>query len=120
VRLCEIQLPHTVHVHCNNLGMPGRALVSARYHLQRVIITVSAVSGADTLERFTEPQAQLGWADAVVLTHGDLASSAQLAATRAWLDKLAPSAVRLNVIQGEAAPECLLSLAKKIRPLGQM
>lgn len=94
--------------------------LSARFHLHTVITTVSAVSGADTLERFTEAQAQLGWADTVALTHSDLASPAQQAATSAWLDKLAPSAVRLNVIQGEAAPECLLSLAKKIRPLGQM
>ncbi|MDP3330575.1 MAG: GTP-binding protein [Methylococcaceae bacterium] len=94
--------------------------LSARFHLHAVITTVSAVSGADTLERFTEAQAQLGWADTVALTHSDLASPAQLAATSTWLDKLAPSAVRLNVIQGEAAPESLLSLAKKIRPLGQM
>ncbi|WP_432746399.1 GTP-binding protein [Methylobacter sp. G7] len=94
--------------------------LSARYHLQGVIATVSAVTGAESLERFTEAQAQLGWADTVALTHGDLASTAQLAATSAWLDKLAPSAVRLNVVQGAVAPDLLLGLSKKIRPLGQM
>lgn len=94
--------------------------LSARYYLQGVITTVSAVSGADRLERYAEAQAQLGWADTVALTHGDLASTAQLAATSAWLDKLAPSAVRLNVVQGEVAPDLILGLSKKIRPLGQM
>ncbi len=94
--------------------------LSARYHLHGVITTVSSVSGADRLERYAEAQAQLGWADTVALTHGDLASTAQLAATSAWLDKLAPSAVRLNVVQGEVAPDLLLGLSKKIRPLGQM
>lgn len=94
--------------------------LSARYHLQGVITTVSAVTGAESLERFTEAQAQLGWADTVALTHGDLASTVQRAATSAWLDKLAPSAVRLNVVQGAVAPDLLLGLSKKIRPLGQM
>lgn len=94
--------------------------LSARYHLHGVITTVSAVSGAESLERFTEAKAQLGWADTVALTHSDLASSAQLAATNAWLDKLAPSAARLNVVQGAVAPESLLSLPKKMRSLGQM
>jgi len=94
--------------------------LSARYYLHGVITTVSAVSGADTLERFVEAQAQLGWADTVALTHSDLASSAQLAATNAWLDKLAPSAARLNIVQGSVAPDLLLDLSKKMRPLGQM
>lgn len=94
--------------------------LSARYHLHGVITTVSAVTGAESLERFTEAKAQLGWADTVVLTHSDLASSAQLAAANAWLDKLAPSAARLNVVQGAIAPDLLLGLSKKIRPLGQM
>jgi len=94
--------------------------LSARYHLHGVITTVSAVSGAESLERFTEAKAQLGWADTVVLTHGDLASSAQLATTNAWLDKLAPSAARLNVVLGAVAPDLLLDLSKKMRPLGQM
>ena len=94
--------------------------LSTRYHLQAVITTVSAIAGADALERFTEAQAQLGWADTVALTHSDLASPAQLAAISAWLDKLAPSASRLNVVQGAVAPELLLGLSKKIRRLGQM
>jgi G3E family GTPase len=94
--------------------------LSTRYHLHGVITTVSAVTGAESLERFTEAKAQLGWADTVALTHSDLASSAQLAATNAWLDKLAPSAARLNVVQGAVAPESLLSLPKKMRSLGQM
>jgi len=94
--------------------------LSARYHLHGVLTTVSAASGADTLERFVEAQAQLGWADTVALTHSDLASSAQLATTNAWLDKLAPSAARLNVVLGAVAPDLLLDLSKKMRPLGQM
>jgi G3E family GTPase len=94
--------------------------LSARYHLHGVITTVSAVSGAESLERFTEAKAQLGWADTVVLTHSDLASSAQLAGANAWLDKLAPSAAKLNVVLGAVAPDLLLGLSKKIRPLGQM
>jgi len=94
--------------------------LSARYHLHGVLTTVSAVSGADTLERFVEAQAQLGWADTVALSHSDLASSAQLATTNAWLDKLAPSAARLNVVLGAVAPDLLLDLSKKMRPLGQM
>lgn len=94
--------------------------LSTRYHLQAVITTVSAIAGADALERFTEAQAQLGWADTVALTHSDLASPAQLAAISAWLDKLAPSASRLNVVQGAVAPELLLGLSNKIRRLGQM
>lgn len=91
--------------------------LSARFYLQSVITTLSAVSGADTLQRFPEAQAQLGWADIVALTHADLASPVQLAATYAWLNKLAPAVASLNVIQGAVAPELLLGAAKKVRQL---
>ncbi|MDO9163059.1 MAG: GTP-binding protein [Methylococcaceae bacterium] len=91
--------------------------LAARYHLQSVITTLSAVSGAETLARFPEAQAQIAWADVVALTHTDLASPLQLAAANAWLNKLAPTVACLNVIQGAVAPELILGVAKKIRQL---
>jgi len=94
--------------------------LSARYHLHGVITTVSATTGAESLERFTEAKAQLGWADTVALTHSDLASPTQLAAASIWLDKLAPSYARLNVVQGVVEPDLILGLSKKIIPLGQL
>lgn len=47
--------------------------LSARYRLQGVIATVSAVQGRECLARFAVAQAQIAWADTVVITHTDLA-----------------------------------------------
>ncbi len=94
--------------------------LAQRYSLHGIIATVSAIMDEDYFDYFPEVQAQIAWADTVVVTHTDLASPAQLAATTNWLDKLAPSASRLNVVQGVVAPELLLGLSRKIRPLGRM
>lgn len=93
--------------------------ISTRFQLQTVAITVSAVTGAESLECFGEARAQLGWADIVLVTHGDLATSEQLAFTSAWFDKLAPGTIRLNVVQGVVEADLILGAAKKIRPIVQ-
>ncbi|MGZ8226282.1 MAG: GTP-binding protein [Methylococcaceae bacterium] len=52
--------------------------LATRYRLQGMIAAVSAVSGADTLSRFPEAQAQIAWADTLVITQTDLADTTQI------------------------------------------
>lgn len=88
-----------------------------RYSLQGVISTVSAIMDEDHFDYFPEAQAQLAWADTVVMTQTDLASAQQIERMNTRLDQLAPAATRLTVVQGEIGPNALLNFPKKIRRL---
>jgi G3E family GTPase len=88
-----------------------------RYSLQGVISTVSAIMDEDHFDYFPEAQAQLAWADTVVMTQTDLASAQQIERMNTRLDQLAPAATRLTVVQGEIGPNALLNFSKKIRRL---
>ncbi|MGZ8947066.1 MAG: CobW family GTP-binding protein [Methylococcaceae bacterium] len=85
--------------------------LATRYRLQGMIATVSAVSGADTLSCFPEAQAQIAWADTLVITQTDLADTKQIDQLIMQLDSLAPAATRLQAVQGNIDPEALLSFA---------
>jgi G3E family GTPase len=83
--------------------------LAARYRLEAVIATVAVPSAEDQLARFPETQAQVAWADTLVLTQADLADAATLARVAARLDELAPATPRLRAVRGELDPAALLS-----------
>jgi len=91
--------------------------IAARYSLQGVITTVSAIMDEDHLDFFPEAQAQIAWADTVVMTQTDLADDRQITQINRRLDQLAPAATRLTAVQGEVDPELLLNLPGKFRRL---
>ncbi|NOT85744.1 MAG: GTP-binding protein [Methylococcaceae bacterium] len=75
--------------------------LSKRYSLQGIIATVSATLEADYLDFFPEAQAQITWADTLVMTQTDLATPAAIATLEARLLTLAPAATRIQAVQGE-------------------
>lgn len=89
--------------------------LAARYSLQGVIATVSAAMDSDHFERFPEAQAQIAWADTVVMTQTDLATAEAIAKLEARLSALAPAATRLIAVQGELDPDALLNIPEKFR-----
>jgi G3E family GTPase len=89
--------------------------LAARYSLQSVIATVSAAMDTDHFERFPEAQAQIAWADTVVMTQTDLATAKAIAKLEARLSALAPAAARLIAVQGELDPDALLNVPEKLR-----
>jgi G3E family GTPase len=91
--------------------------LAARYSLQGVIATVSATMDADHFERFPEAQAQIAWADTVVMTQTDLATAEAIAKLDERLSALAPAATRLIAVQGELDPDALLNCPKQFRRL---
>ncbi len=91
--------------------------LAARYSLQGVITTVSAVMDEDYFDYFPEAQAACAWADTVVMTQTDLATAEQIERIRARLSQLAPAATRLTAVQGELNPDVLLNFPKKFRRL---
>ena len=95
--------------------------LSARHSLQGIIATISALTGDDTLNRFTDAQAQIGWADSIALTHTDLASAEQIQQLTDRLNALSPTAKRLIVTNGAIELEKLLYFSNRFRclPSGQ-
>lgn len=91
--------------------------LAARYSLQGVIATVSASMDADHFDYFPEAQAQIAWADTVVMTQTDLATAEAIAKLDARLSVLAPAATRLTAVQGELDHNALLNLPNKFRRL---
>lgn len=89
--------------------------LSARYRLQGMIATVSATMNADTLRRFPQIHAQLAWADTVVITHTDLANDVQISDLTSTLKQLAPTATKINAVQGAVSPSLLLAFPQKNR-----
>jgi len=89
--------------------------LATRYRLEGMIATVSAVNGADVLNRFPEVQAQVAWADTLVITQTDLATAAQTEALLAYLQKFAPATPRLQAIQGEIDPQAVFAAVKPVR-----
>ncbi|GAB6139571.1 GTP-binding protein [Methylosoma difficile] len=89
--------------------------LAARYRLEGMIATVSAVNGAETLSRFPEAQAQVAWADTLVVTQTDLATTEQTEALLAYLQKFAPATPRLQAIQGEIDPQAVFAAVKPVR-----
>ena len=80
--------------------------LSARYRLQGVISTFSAISD-ENLSRFPQMQAQLAWADTVVLTHTDLVTPLQQQKCLAKIEQFAPHANTINAPFGAISPSLL-------------
>jgi G3E family GTPase len=85
--------------------------LAARYRLEGMITTVSAVNGLEVLNRFPEAQAQVAWADTLVITQTDLAAAGQTESLLAELARLAPASVRLQAVQGEVDLESVMTSA---------
>ncbi len=91
--------------------------LAARYSFQGVIVTVSAGMDTDHFDAFPEAQAQIAWADTVVMTQTDLATAEIITKLDARLLSLAPAATRLTAVQGELDPDALLKCSNKLRRL---
>jgi G3E family GTPase len=85
--------------------------LSARYSLQGMIATISALTGNDTLTRFADAQAQIAWADCIAITHTDLAAPDQIRKLETRLTELSPAAKKVHVINGAADFEMLLNFS---------
>lgn len=84
-----------------------------RYRLQQIVATLAIPSAIDQLWRHAEARAQMTWADLLLLTHADLANTAQQAELIGYLQRYAPAtptlAVSLDqfdaaILQGQAYP----------------
>ncbi len=71
--------------------------LAKHYQLQQVITTVAIPSVLEQLKRFGEVNAQIAWADLLLLTHVDTASPQQIKAVEQQLAKLAPAIEKIKV-----------------------
>lgn len=70
--------------------------LSKRYGLQQIITTLAMPSAIAQLERHAEARAQMAWADLLLLTHADLADSAQQSELYHYLKTRAPATPTLT------------------------
>jgi G3E family GTPase len=91
--------------------------LAARYSLQSVIATVSTIMDEHHFDYFPEVQAQIAWADTIVLTQTDIAEPQQIVQINKRLDRLAPAAARMTAVQGAVDPGQLFNFSKKFRRL---
>ena len=91
--------------------------LSARYSLQGVIATISAVQGSDNLSRFPDAHAQIAWADTVVITHTDLADVEQIQLLERQLKRLSPTANQVYAVNGKVELDRLMPHPPKLRPV---
>lgn len=82
-------------------GLLKQNWLSARYRLQGVIATISALQGTDNLQRFPTVHAQIAWADTVVITHTDLAPLEQTQLLAQQITRLTPTAKQFHAVKGE-------------------
>ncbi|MBK8815691.1 MAG: GTP-binding protein [Methylococcaceae bacterium] len=91
--------------------------LSARYSLQGIVATISALTGSDTLTRFADAQAQIAWADCIAITHTDLADPNRIQQLETRLAELSPAAKQVHVINGAIDLEILLNFSTHFRHL---
>ena len=93
--------------------MMAHPYLSKRYQLDAVITVVDAVNGLATLGAHKEAVKQIAVADRIVLTKTDLVTSSEaretLAALKARIAALAPTAISLDAAKGEATGAAILS-----------
>jgi G3E family GTPase len=90
--------------------LTGDPLVTARYRLDGVIVTVDAVNGRDTLGRAFEAVKQVAVADRILLTKTDLSDDAAVQRLTERLRALNPAAPIVPVINGAADPAGLFDI----------
>lgn len=91
--------------------------LSARYSLQGVIATISALKGLDNLSRFPDAHAQIAWSDTVVITHTDLADVEQIHLLERQIKHLSPTANQVIAVNGKVELDQLMPTLPKFRPL---
>lgn len=74
--------------------------LASRYRLQSVITTLAIPSAIEQLDNFAEARAQVAWADALLLTHADLADAEQQAELDERLRLIAPATPRQLAMPG--------------------
>jgi G3E family GTPase len=107
-------------IETTGLADPAPILHTIMYHpyfrlrlrLDGVVSVVDALNGAATLDRHKEAVKQAAVADRMVISKSDLLApdDAGLAALRARLTALNPTAIQLDGARGEARPAALLNL----------
>ena len=85
-------------------------LVSARFRLDGVIVTVDAANGNDTLDRAVEAVKQAAVADRIVLTKTDLVNALAVDDLTARLRRLNPAAPIVPAVNGAADPAGLFGI----------
>ena len=85
-------------------------LISARFRLDGVIVTVDAVNGNDTLDRAVEAVKQAAVADQIVLTKTDLAEPETVERLTARLRALNPAAPITQAVNGAVDPAGLFDI----------
>ncbi len=65
--------------------------LAKHYQLQQIITTIAIPSALEQLQRFAEINAQIAWADLLLLTHIDNASQQQISEVEQHLASLAPA-----------------------------
>lgn len=84
--------------------------IAARHRLDAVITLVDAQLGAGQLTDHFEAERQVAAADRLLLTKTDLASHAEIEATRERLNHLNPGAAQIVVTGGQINPDEILNL----------
>ena len=70
--------------------------LAKHYQLQQIITTVAVPSALEQLARFSEVNAQIAWADLLLLTHIDNANQQQISEVEQHLTTLAPATPRIK------------------------
>lgn len=83
--------------------------LTARYELKAIITTISAVNGEISLQNFPQAQAQIAWADTIVVTQSDLVDAAQLKSLQQTLRRFAPNTPQIQAVMGAISPHFLIS-----------
>lgn len=87
----------------------------ARYELAVIVTTISAVNGEMCLQNFPQAQAQIAWADTIVVTQTDLIDAAQFKSLQQTLKKFAPNTPQIQAVRGAISPNFLLSTVTQKR-----
>jgi G3E family GTPase len=81
--------------------------LASRYRLDAIVTTLAIPSALNVLNRFSEARAQLAWADAIVLTHGDLADAGARRRLDSHLAQIAPVTPVYSPARGDLDPQFL-------------
>jgi G3E family GTPase len=84
------------------------AELAATYRLAGVVTTVDAVNGPATLARHEEARRQVGFADVLLVTKGDLASPAAVGQLQRELERGNPAAAQHNALNGRVEARAVL------------
>jgi G3E family GTPase len=116
---------HRIVIETTGLADPGPILatvlseadLAAALTIAAVVTTVDSVHGLDQLDAHLESVRQVGVADRIVLTKGDLAHPGVVRRLRERLAGLNPHAQVIEAVSGAAPAEVLLAAASALRPV---